>query len=150
MDSNKRRLGSFILARVTRELTTLPQTGVDKIQRVRLGIRACVLMIPLLGITWLFGLLSPLHKAFTYIFTILNSTQGVLIFILHCMRNSQIRERLRGKIKILKIGQIRARMKVRMNAVSPSPNNRNSTKKNVKMNPADGGAVWATKLHPFS
>ncbi|XP_066029464.1 adhesion G-protein coupled receptor D1-like [Pocillopora verrucosa] len=143
-------LGSFILARVTRELTTLPQTGVDKIQRVRLGIRTCVLMIPLLGITWLFGLLSPLHKAFTYIFTILNSTQGVLIFILHCMRNSQIRERLRGKIKILKIGQIRARMKVRMNAVSPSPNNRNSTKKNVKMNPTDGGAVWATKLHPFS
>ena len=48
------------------------------------------------------------------------------------------------------IGQIRARMKARMNAVSPSPNNRNSTKKNVKMNPTDGGAVWATKLHPFS
>ena len=41
----------------------------------RLGIRTCVLMIPLLGITWLFGLLSPLHKAFAYIFTILNSTQ---------------------------------------------------------------------------
>ena len=41
----------------------------------RLGIRTCVLMIPLLRITWLFGLLSPLHKAFTYIFTILNSTQ---------------------------------------------------------------------------
>ena len=32
-------------------------------------------MIPLLGVTWLFGLLSPLHKAFSYIFTILNSTQ---------------------------------------------------------------------------
>ena len=61
-----------------------------------------------------------------------------------------MRERLRGKIKTVTIGQIRARMKVRMNAVSPSPNNRNSTKKNVKMNPTDGGAVWATKLHPFS
>ena len=41
----------------------------------RLGVRACVVMIPLLGITWLFGLLSPLHKAFAYIFTIFNSTQ---------------------------------------------------------------------------
>ena len=41
----------------------------------RLGIKVCVLMIPFLGITWLFGLLSPLHKAFAYIFTILNSTQ---------------------------------------------------------------------------
>ena len=62
----------------------------------------------------------------------------------------QIRERLRGKINTVTIGQIRARMKARTNAVSPSPNNRNSTKKNVKMNPTDGGAVWATKLHPFS
>ena len=41
----------------------------------RLGIKACAVLIPLLGITWLFGLLSPLHKAFAYIFTILNSAQ---------------------------------------------------------------------------
>ena len=41
----------------------------------RIGIKACVVMIPLLGVTWLFGLLSPVHKAFAYIFTILNSTQ---------------------------------------------------------------------------
>ena len=32
-------------------------------------------MIPLLGVTWLFGLLLSLHKAFAYIFTIFNSTQ---------------------------------------------------------------------------
>lgn len=41
----------------------------------RLGVKACVVLIPLLGVTWLFGLLSPLHKAFVYIFTILNSAQ---------------------------------------------------------------------------
>ena len=41
----------------------------------RLGVKACIVMIPLLGISWLFGLLAPLHKAFAYIFTILNSTQ---------------------------------------------------------------------------
>ena len=41
----------------------------------RIGIKACVLMIPLLGVTWLFGLLLPVHKAFAYIFTILNSIQ---------------------------------------------------------------------------
>ena len=32
-------------------------------------------MTPLLSVTWLFGLLSPAHKTFAYIFTILNSTQ---------------------------------------------------------------------------
>ena len=40
-------------------------------------------------------------------------------------------------------------MKARTNAVFPSPNDRRLTKKNVKMNPTDGGAVWANKLHPF-
>ena len=41
----------------------------------RLGIRACMILVPLLGATWLFGFLSPFHIAFTYIFVILNSTQ---------------------------------------------------------------------------
>ena len=39
------------------------------------NVHVCVVMIPLLGVTWLFGLLSPVHKAFVYIFTILNSAQ---------------------------------------------------------------------------
>ena len=38
-------------------------------------------MSPLLGITWLFGLLTPVHKAFIYIFTILNSTQVSYVFL---------------------------------------------------------------------
>ena len=41
----------------------------------RLGIRACVVLIPLLGVTWLFGALSSTHKAFAYIFVVFNSTQ---------------------------------------------------------------------------
>ena len=36
-------------------------------------------MIPLLGVTWLFGIFSTFHKAFAYIFTIFNSTQ-----VSHC------------------------------------------------------------------
>ena len=38
-------------------------------------------MSPLFGFTWLFGLLMRLHKAFIYIFTILNSTQVSYVFI---------------------------------------------------------------------
>ena len=41
----------------------------------RLGVRACVVLVPLLGVTWLIGFLVPLHIAFSYIFVILNSTQ---------------------------------------------------------------------------
>ena len=41
----------------------------------RLGVRGCVVLAPLLGVTWLIGFLVPLHIAFSYIFVILNSTQ---------------------------------------------------------------------------
>ena len=41
----------------------------------RLGVRACVVLAPLLGVTWLIGFLVPLHIAFSYIFVILNSNQ---------------------------------------------------------------------------
>lgn len=64
-----------ILARVIKEMTGMQPTGEKQGQQIRIGIRACVVMIPLLGVTWLFGLLSPLHITFSYIFTILNSTQ---------------------------------------------------------------------------
>nr|XP_058970197.1 adhesion G-protein coupled receptor D2-like isoform X3 [Pocillopora verrucosa] len=75
------RLNFLILQRVIREMTNLLQpTGADNhFQQIRIGIKACVLMIPLLGVTWLFGLLLPVHKAFAYIFTILNSIQKLMI-----------------------------------------------------------------------
>ena len=41
----------------------------------RLCIKTCAVMIPLLGVTWLFGIFSTFHKAFAYIFTIFSSTQ---------------------------------------------------------------------------
>ena len=48
----------------------------------RLSIKACVVFIPLLGITWLFGLLAPVHTSFVYISTILNSFQVFLLFLI--------------------------------------------------------------------
>ncbi|PFX13953.1 putative G-protein coupled receptor 133 [Stylophora pistillata] len=65
----------LILGRVIKEMTTMQQEKDKHSTQIRLGVKACVVMIPLLGISWLFGLLSPLHKAFAYIFTIFNSTQ---------------------------------------------------------------------------
>jgi len=126
----------LILVRVIKEMTTMQSTGENHIQQIRLGIKACAVLIPLLGATWLFGLLSPLHKAFVYIFTILNSAQGFLIFLLHCLRNSQIKERF----------------KRRMNAVFPvsSANDVNSTRKTSQFNQSDVGISKAMELHSCS
>nr|XP_058947384.1 adhesion G-protein coupled receptor D1-like [Pocillopora verrucosa] len=122
-------LNMLILVRVIKEMTNLVQpTAEDNhFQQIRLGIKACVVIIPLLGVTWLFGLLSPVHKAFAYIFTILNSTQGFLIFALHGLRNTQIRERFERK----------------MNIVFPF---HNSTRKSPHVNPSEVGNVWAVEL----
>nr|XP_058949103.1 adhesion G-protein coupled receptor D1-like [Pocillopora verrucosa] len=124
----------LILTRVIREMTRMQPTGDQQSQQLRVGIRACMVMIPLLGITWLFGLLSPLHKAFSYIFTILNSTQGFLIFVLHCVRNSQIRERFKRKVT----------------RVFPSTNNGNSAKRSSQVNPSDVGDTWVAELQSFN
>ncbi|XP_022796767.1 adhesion G-protein coupled receptor D1-like [Stylophora pistillata] len=84
-------------------MTTMvqPEGEDNHAQQIRLGMKTCLVMIPLLGVTWLFGLLSPVDKVFAYIFTILNSTQGFLIFVLHCMRNTQIRERFTRKMNMV-------------------------------------------------
>ncbi|XP_022809612.1 adhesion G-protein coupled receptor D1-like [Stylophora pistillata] len=80
-----------ILVRVIKEMTTIQQVKDNQTEQIRLGIRACVVLAPLLGVTWLIGLLLPLHIAFSYIFVILNSTQGLSIFFFHCLRNSEIK-----------------------------------------------------------
>nr|XP_058953092.1 adhesion G-protein coupled receptor D1-like [Pocillopora verrucosa] len=122
-------LNILILLRVISEMSNLLQpTGADHhFQQIRLGIKTCAVMTPQLGVTWLFGLLSPVHKVFAYIFTILNSTQGFLIFALHGLRNTQIRERFERK----------------MNIVFPSSIKGNSTRKSSQVNPNEVGNVWA-------
>ncbi|XP_066023765.1 adhesion G protein-coupled receptor L4-like [Pocillopora verrucosa] len=127
-------LNILILVRVIKEMTTLvqPIEEANHIQQIRLGVRTCLVMFPLLGVTWLFGLFLPLHKAFAYIFTIFNSTQGFLIFALHCLRNSQIRERLKRK----------------MNTIFPATVDHG--KKTSKIDPNDAGDMWAVELQSFN
>nr|XP_058947393.1 adhesion G-protein coupled receptor D1-like isoform X6 [Pocillopora verrucosa] len=93
-------LNFLILQRVIREMTNLLQpTGADNhFQQIRIGIKACVLMIPLLGVTWLFGLLLPVHKAFAYIFTILNSIQDN-----YTRKSSQVNPSEVGDIKAVEL-----------------------------------------------
>jgi len=84
-------INSVILCRVVCEMTKM-QAAKD-ISNVKQGLKACVVLFPLLGMTWVFGVLSVTEAglAFQYIFTILNSLQGFFIFIMHVLRSSEVR-----------------------------------------------------------
>ena len=63
-----------------------------QVEKVITGVKASGVILPLLGITWLFGLLSFNSDTiiFKYIFTIFNSLQGLMIFIFHCVLDKQV------------------------------------------------------------
>lgn len=63
-----------------------------QIEKVKAGVKASVVLFPLLEITWLFGLLSFSSEtiAFKYLFAILNSLQGLTIFVFKFALNKQV------------------------------------------------------------
>ncbi|CAL1541098.1 unnamed protein product [Lymnaea stagnalis] len=65
-----------------------------KRSRVMSVIRSICVLFPLMGLTWIFGVLSVNHDTvvFQYLFAIFNSLQGLFIFIFHCLLHYQIRD----------------------------------------------------------
>jgi len=89
-----------ILMAVLREIRNLQEPNPSTLKTVKKGLKACIILSPLLGLTWVFGLLAVMDAGlvFQYIFTILNSAQGMLIFLLHVVRNSDVRAAFHHKL----------------------------------------------------
>ncbi|XP_020621536.1 adhesion G-protein coupled receptor D1-like [Orbicella faveolata] len=104
-------INSFILCRVVYEMTKMQ--GTKDTSNVKQGLKACAVLFPLLGMTWVFGILSVTDAGlvFQYIFTILNSLQGFFIFIMHVLRSTDVRTaylRKKQKWKTQRIATFRA------------------------------------------
>ncbi|KAH9492881.1 Adhesion G protein-coupled receptor L4 [Bulinus truncatus] len=58
------------------------------------AIRAIIVLVPLFGLTWVFGLMFNYydHIVLQYLFVIFNTLQGFLIFLFHCVNQRQIKE----------------------------------------------------------
>ncbi|XP_067935536.1 adhesion G-protein coupled receptor D1-like [Watersipora subatra] len=72
---------------------TLSQEQRKDIILVKAGVKAVVILTPLLGTNWLFGFMV-VHKytqAFEFLFVILNTFQGIFIFFFHCIGSSEVR-----------------------------------------------------------
>ncbi|XP_032234741.2 adhesion G-protein coupled receptor D1 isoform X2 [Nematostella vectensis] len=93
-------VNTIILILVIKEIIQVQKksaTG-DKsnISMIRSGVKSAFVLLPLLGLTWLFGVLALGEGAIImqYLFALSNSLQGFFIFILHCALNSEVRRAL--------------------------------------------------------
>ena len=71
------QINTVLLGRVVYEILKMQSDKTSALERMGQGTKACVVLFPLLGMTWVFGVLSVTEAglAFQYIFTILNSLQ---------------------------------------------------------------------------
>ncbi|CAC5387265.1 ADGRD1 [Mytilus coruscus] len=65
--------------------------------QIRAGVKGALILVPLLGLTWMFGLMAVNEDfvIFQYLFAICNSLQGFFIFLFHCVFNSEVRQALK-------------------------------------------------------
>ncbi|XP_072023642.1 uncharacterized protein [Amphiura filiformis] len=78
------------------------KTNQDKseMQRIKASVRAVAILMPLLGITWVFGVLQFDQTSaivFSYLFNIGNGLQGVFVFITQCLLDDDVKAYLKQK-----------------------------------------------------
>lgn len=73
----------------------------SRLTNAKTWIKGSFILIFLLGLTWTFGLLylNESTVAMAYVFTILNSLQGLFIFFFLCVHNEQVRKELRRALR---------------------------------------------------
>lgn len=66
----------------------------SKLHKIKAFTVTAIAQMCILGLMWVFGafLFEGVPEVVAYIFTILNSLQGALVFIMHCLLSKQVRE----------------------------------------------------------
>ena len=86
----------LVMHRLTcgRMTTSLPRNKQEEREETLKRVQNAIAITFLLGLTWIFGLLSLIHRdssfAFQVLFCIFNSLQGVVIFIMFCVRQPNV------------------------------------------------------------
>ncbi|XP_054417974.1 adhesion G protein-coupled receptor E2-like [Pteronotus mesoamericanus] len=72
-------------------------TEVSTLRNTRMLTFKAMAQLFILGCTWCLGVLQvgPAARAMAYLFTIINSLQGVFIFLVYCLLSQQVREQYR-------------------------------------------------------
>ncbi|XP_071509936.1 uncharacterized protein [Diadema antillarum] len=93
----------FVTIRVVFQIAKMasgPNLHTDNLTKIKHGAKALVVLLPIMGLTWVIGFMTVIRGAslvFQYIFLVLNSLQGVFIFVIHFLRNSEVRYAIRRR-----------------------------------------------------
>ncbi|XP_068737283.1 adhesion G-protein coupled receptor D1-like [Montipora capricornis] len=92
-------INMVLLSLVILEILKMQRNRKSDVERLGQSVKTCVVLFPLLGLTWVFGVLSVTNASlvFQYIFTILNALQGFFIFVLHVLRSTDVRAEFKRK-----------------------------------------------------
>ncbi|XP_052257058.1 adhesion G protein-coupled receptor L3-like isoform X2 [Dreissena polymorpha] len=71
-----------------------------KLEKIATWLKGSAVLVVLLGLTWIFGFMyvNADTVAIAYMFTILNSLQGLFIFIFHCFMDRKVKKEWRRAI----------------------------------------------------
>ncbi|XP_028025566.1 latrophilin Cirl isoform X2 [Bombyx mandarina] len=86
-------LSMVIYMMCTHSTVSLKAKDDSKLYKIKVWLKSSLVLVFLLGLTWAFGLLYLNQQTviMAYAFTILNSLQGLVIFIFHCLQNDKFR-----------------------------------------------------------
>ncbi|XP_070569093.1 adhesion G-protein coupled receptor D1-like [Ptychodera flava] len=126
-------INTFILICVVKVVYTASEgrdgNQYNKDSASRASIRSTLMLLPLLGLTWLLGFLAVNNDTivFLYLFTILNSLQGLFIFIFHILLNTEMRNAIKRKKHIREM----TRMEFISSTAGMSTSHRHNTSSNA-------------------
>ena len=90
----------FVFAKIMAVICTVKEnSSVSRFRKLKRNLKATLSFFSLLGVTWIFGLLSLIESedgtlVYQYAFSILNAFTGVLMFVFHCWLDPGLREEL--------------------------------------------------------
>ncbi|XP_041455996.1 adhesion G-protein coupled receptor G4-like isoform X2 [Lytechinus variegatus] len=89
-------INGIIMILTVRVLRTVKvfQNKTDR-EKIKSTVKATIVILPILGVTWITGILVNISVIFSYLFAIFNAFQGVFLFIMQILINAEIRSALR-------------------------------------------------------
>uniref|UniRef100_A0A8C4NHD6 Adhesion G protein-coupled receptor D1 n=2 Tax=Eptatretus burgeri TaxID=7764 RepID=A0A8C4NHD6_EPTBU len=92
----------IVVTRIISRISSENYRSHGELRSFRLTAKAVAVLMPILGISWLFGVLAVNESTilFQYLFALFNSMQGVFIFLFHCLLNSEVRAAFKHKTKV--------------------------------------------------